>query len=185
MTTSRFIRAMHPKTDIKPDRADVAKVLKAGWWGQLKIHGHRAQIHVPSDPHADVEAYNREGQRHAKALPPSVVAEIRRLFQPRLGWTVIDCEWLKGSDRVFVFDLLRDGGELLEDHTYAERYERLPRVYSSAHVETLGLLKTLPSCLEALESPVLHVEGLVFRAPFIRGFIDSAIVRCRRRLGPT
>ena len=83
MTTSRFIRAMHPKTDIKPDRADVAKVLKAGWWGQLKIHGHRAQIHVPSDPHADVEAYNREGQRHAPALPPSAWPNLITASAPR------------------------------------------------------------------------------------------------------
>ncbi len=180
MTTSKFIRAMHPKTEIKPQRAAIENVLKAGWWGQLKIHGHRAQIHIPSHPSAELDAYNRQGRIHAKLLPPALAAELRRLFQPARGVTVIDCEWLKGEDRLFVFDMLRHAGDLLEDSTYAERYELLPRVYASPHIETLGVLKTVPSCLAVLETVQPHIEGLVFRAPFVRGFLDTAIVRCRR-----
>src|SRR5258708_4611846 len=41
---SVFIKAMHPKTEIQPSLAAIGKILKAGWVGQMKIHGHRAQI---------------------------------------------------------------------------------------------------------------------------------------------
>src|SRR5437879_2623969 len=76
---SVFIKAMHPKTEISPSRAAVEKMLKAGWVGQMKIHGHRAQIHLPSASNdgAKVEpiAYNRQGRPHGKLLPDEITAE--------------------------------------------------------------------------------------------------------------
>ena len=66
---SVYIRAMHPKTEIKPTPEAVAKILSLGWAGQLKIHGHRAQIHLPADSEKDVIVYNRQGRPHGKLLP--------------------------------------------------------------------------------------------------------------------
>lgn len=174
---------MHPKTEIRPDRAAIKRVLDHGWAGQLKIHGHRAQIHLSPDPAQPSQVYNRQGALHAKPLPPALAAELQRIFGPRPdapGWTVLDAEWLKGDDRVFVFDLLRREGRLLEPLTYAERWELLPRVYASEMVETLPLLRSVDRCLEALARPEPWIEGLVFRALSTPGFSDTSIVRCRR-----
>jgi hypothetical protein len=183
MSASRFIRAMHPKAELPPTREAIKKVLSSGWWGQLKIHGHRAQLHIPSaDDGAacDIVAYNRHGKPHQKLLPPDLAQEVWRIFRPQSGWTVIDAEWLKGDDRLFVFDILKRADVLLDDWTYAERFELLPRVYASPKIETLPPLKTLDACMKALESPHDYVEGLVFKATTTRGFLDSSIVRCRR-----
>src|SRR5947209_3023864 len=80
MASSAFIKAMHPKTEIRPDSAAIERILRAGWVGQLKIHGHRAQIHIPADPSQLPIAYNRQGKKHRLALSPSMVGEIFRLF---------------------------------------------------------------------------------------------------------
>src|SRR5205085_2283164 len=130
----KFIRAMHPKSEIAPTRAAVQKILAAGWWGQTKIHGHRAQIHVPAQDGDEIVVYNRNGQRHAKQLPPDLQGELLRLFRPAKGHNVIDAEWLKADDRVFVFDFLKREGVLLDAMSYANRYALLPRVYSSPKI---------------------------------------------------
>lgn len=180
VSTSAFIRPMHPKTEIRPDRAAIKRVLDMGWAGQLKIHGHRAQLHVPADAAQPVRAYNRHGQLHKKTLPKPVEAELRRLFAPKSGWSVLDAEWLKGEDKIFVFDYVKREGELLSSLGYLARWELLPRVYASPCIETLGLLRTVDKCLEALASTDPHVEGLVFKALETPGFADTSIVRCRR-----
>src|SRR5438067_1667360 len=86
---SRFIQPMHPKTEIQPTRASMLRVLQAGWVGQLKVHGHRAQIHIPEDTNAKIFAYNRQGAQHKLAIPEAMGAEIRRLFAPKSGWNII------------------------------------------------------------------------------------------------
>src|SRR5690348_6255956 len=93
LTKSLFIKAMHPKTEIRPTHEAIAKILEAGWIGQMKVHGHRAQIHVSADPDETPLIYNRHGQRHAKPITPKIAAEIQRLFRPDTGWNVIDAEW--------------------------------------------------------------------------------------------
>lgn len=183
MSASRFIRAMHPKSEVQPTREAIKKVLASGWWGQLKIHGHRAQLHIPSTENgtaSDIVAYNRQGRPHQKLLPADLAQEVWRIFRPKTGWTVIDAEWLKDVDRLYVFDMLKREDIVLDDWTYAERFELLPRVYSSPKIQTLPPYKTLDACMKALESPDEHVEGLVFKATTTRGFLDSSIVRCRR-----
>lgn len=172
---------MHPKTEIRPDSGAIDRVLKAGWVGQLKIHGHRAQIHVPASADEAVIVYARAGHQHKKALTPSMEKEIRRLFTPELGWNVLDAEWLKPEEKIFVFDYLKKDGKLLRGLTYPERWAMLPRAYLSPHLQTLPLLKTLSKCLEALESREEHVEGLVFKSLNSTGFSDTSILRCRRR----
>src|ERR1041385_6212935 len=73
VAASIYIRAMHPKTEISPTRAAVEKILKAGWAGQMKIHGHRAQIHISANPGEEPIAYNRRGEAHKKLLPQSMI----------------------------------------------------------------------------------------------------------------
>jgi ATP-dependent DNA ligase len=182
LSPSPFIRAMHPKTEVSPTLASVEKLLQAGWAGQMKVHGHRAQIHLPADPHEEPIAYNRQGQPHKKLLPPEIVAELRRIFSPDEGWTVIDAEWLKPEGKLFVFDVLKWNDSSQRRMTYQERWERLPKDYISPHVRTLPLLKTAPKCMEILACPEAHVEGLVFKALQSKGFEDTSIIRCRKRL---
>jgi len=171
---------MHPKTEIRPERDAIRKVLDAGWVGQLKIHGHRAQIHIPADGADDTIAYNRQGKIHQKLLPDEIVVELRRLFAPREEWTVLDAEWLKPEGKLFVFDLIKKDGKLLNRLSYAERYKLLPRDFISPHVQILPLLTTVDRCMEAFEKERPHVEGLVFKSMTTAGFGDTSIVRCRR-----
>jgi ATP-dependent DNA ligase len=171
---------MHPKTEIRPERGAIKRVLDMGWVGQLKIHGHRAQIHIPCDASESVLVYNRQGQVHKKALPAKLDAELRRIFGPKDGWTVLDAVWLKGPDKLYVFDMLRREGHSLESATYAERWALLPRVYASDCIETLPLLRSVEKCLEALAAPGEELEGLVFKALNTPGFSDTSIVRCRK-----
>lgn len=177
MPSSIYIPAMHPKTEIAPTRASIEKTLKAGWLGQTKIHGHRAQIHLSAN---EVIVYNRQGRPHAKALSPDITAELRRLLAPTEGFNVFDAEWLKPENKIYLFDLLKQDGQLLNRLTYRERHARLPRAYISKHVSTLPILTTVERCLEVLADPDPLVEGLVFKADR-KGFADTSIVRCRKR----
>lgn len=181
MTESAFIKAMHPKTEISPTLPAVTKILAAGWAGQMKIHGHRAQIHISSDPNQDVLAYNRQGQLHKMLLPEKIAKELRRILNPTEGWTVIDSEWIKPKNKLFIFDILKSNDELLRKLTYGERYKLLPRSYISPHIKTLPLITTPEKCMEVLASDEDYIEGLVFKSLTTRGFEDTSIVRCRKR----
>lgn len=178
---SAFIKAMHPKTEISPTLASVEKILKAGWVGQTKIHGHRAQIHLSADPKEEVIAYNRQGRPHKKLLPDEIIEELRRILDLKEGWTILDVEWLKPSDQLFVFDVLKQNGKLLRNLTYVERWNLLPKLYLSPHIQTLPLIKTPEKCMEVLRSKEDHVEGLVFKSANTKGFEDTSIVRCRKK----
>ena len=181
MAPSPYIPSMHPKTEILPDPSAISKILEAGWVGQLKVHGHRAQIHIPADPREGLIVYNRQGKRHAKELSPSMTQEILRLFHPNKGWNVVDAEWLKPEKKIFVFDFLKHEGETLWLRTYPERWSFLPRAFLSPHLAVLPLLRDLTSCLKVLRSMDPHSEGLVFKSTTSVGFSDTSIVRCRRR----
>lgn len=180
MADSVFIKAMHPKAEIRPEALAIQKILKAGWVGQLKIHGHRAQIHISADAKKLPIAYNRQGQRHKLPIPPGMVKELRRLFTPETGWNVIDAEWLKPEKKLFVFDVLKLNNKVLRGLTYLERYDLLPRSFLSPHISVLPLLRDQAACLKAMATPGDHIEGLVFKSTTTTGFADSSIVRCRR-----
>jgi ATP-dependent DNA ligase len=176
-----FIKPMHPKTEIGPVPRAIAAVLKAGWAGQAKVLGHRAQIHLSADPRESVVAYNRHGRPHKKILPPKMAEELKRIFPLTRGWTVVDGEWLKTKNRLFIFDVMKLNDKSLRSLSYAERYQFLPRLYISPHVRTLPLLMSVPKCMEVLASSDEDIEGLVFKSLRARGFEDSSIIRCRRR----
>lgn len=176
-----FIRSSHPKTEIQPDPQAIRRVLDQGWWGQIKIHGHRAQIHIPSNAEEPIIVYTRQGGLHKKQMDQAMMADLRRLFQPTEGWNVIEAEWLKPLSRLFIFDFLKREGQALSNKTYSERYDYIPKIFSSDYIETLPLYKSVAKCLEVLDSPESYVEGLVFKAPHSPGFSDTSIIRCRRR----
>jgi ATP-dependent DNA ligase len=172
---------MHPKTEIRPTPDAVEKILRKGWVGQMKVHGHRAQIHISADAEVETIVYNRQGRKHAIELSEEIVRELSRILPLNEGWTVLDAEWLKPEKKIFLFDVLKLDGKSLRSLTYEERYKLLPRAFISPHVKTLPLLPTLGKCMEVLGSQEEYVEGLVFKAPNSKGFEDTSIIRCRRR----
>lgn len=181
LTPSPFIRSMHPKTQIKPEESAMRRILDQGWWAQMKIHGHRAQIHLASsNGEPTLIAYTRKGSLHTKEVPEELKGEIFRLFSPKEGWSAIDCEWVKSQGKLYLFDYLKKDGHVLRSLNYRERYEMLPQVYQSDLIETLPVYKSVRQCLEVLFSPNPLVEGLVFKSTHSPGFSDTAIVRCRK-----
>jgi ATP-dependent DNA ligase len=179
LDTPVFVRPIHPKTEIRPLPEAMSKFLAAGWVAQLKIHGHRAQIHISSDPKVAITVFNRHGQVHKKELPDGMVSELRRIFSPNIGWNIIDAEWIKTEDRLFVFDFLKQDGKLLRRLSFLERWKLLPRSYLSPHIQTLGVFTSLEECVTALKKTPEYIEGLVFKSSS-PGFEDSSIIRCRR-----
>ena len=177
---SYFLRPMHPKTEISPTRSSIEKVLKAGWVGQMKIHGHRAQIHLSADSLEEPIAYNRQGKPHKKLLPLEIIKELKRVFDLENGWTVIDAEWIKDENKLYLFDMMKLNSQPLDRLNYEERWKLLPRAYLSPHLQTLPLLTTVEKCMEVLSRPEDYIEGLVFKSINTRGFKDTSIVRCRK-----
>lgn len=135
---------------------------------------------MPADEKLDVVVYNRQGRPHAKELPRPIIKELRRILKPERDWTVIDAEWLKPENKLFLFDILKHNGENLRRFSYEERYRLLPRAYISPYVQTLPILTTVQKCMQVVNDPTPHVEGLVFKSPTSKGFHDSSIVRCRK-----
>ena len=175
------LASSHWFSTTSPTQSAVEKILKMGWAGQMKIHGHRAQVHLNADPDIAPIVYNRQGRPHKMLLPDSIARELRRIFDLSEGWTVVDGEWLKPEGLLYVFDILKLDGQALRTKTYAERFALLPKSFISPAVKTLPLLTTLPKCMEVLASEDANVEGLVFKALHTKGFSDTSIVRCRIR----
>jgi hypothetical protein len=178
LMASRFVRAPHPKTEIAPTAEAVGKILKAGWIGQRKVHGHRVQLHIPADPDDQILAFNRQGRLHTKELSPEIISEIRRVLAPKKGWNIVEGEWLKPKDLIYLFDFIKKDGELLNRRSYADRYRELPRDYLSPHLRTLPVFTTVERCMELLASEDPETEGLVFKSAS-PGFGDTTIIRCR------
>lgn len=178
---STYIRAMHPKTEISATLASVEKILKAGWVGQMKVHGHRAQVHISADENVTPIVYNRQGRPHKMLLPDSITQELRRIFDLKKGWTVIDAEWLKPEGELYIFDLLKLDGKSLRPLSYSERYKLLPKSYISPSIKALPLLTTSEKCMELLARNENYIEGLVFKSPTSKGFEDTSIIKCRKR----
>lgn len=181
MSQSAYIKAMHPKTEMAPTSMSISKALNAGWVAQTKIHGHRAQIHICADEGKNAIVYNRQGKPHKKLLSPKMIQELRRILDLKKGWTVLDSEWLKPEEKLFLFDVLKKDDVVLHRLNYLERFELLPRDYISPYVSTLPVLKSVSKCLDVLSRPESYIEGLVFKSLKTKGFDDSAIIRCRKR----
>lgn len=181
-----FIRTSHPKTEIKPKPETIERILKKGWVGQIKIHGHRAQIHFNADEKMPPIAFTRKGGVHSKPLSPKIIKELRRIFKPKKGWSVIDAEWIKTKDKIYIFDYLKKDDQPLKKLTYQKRYSLLPRNYISPFFTTLPLLETVKKCIHAMEGQgslkiAENIEGLVLKSLHTPGFEDTSIIRCTFR----
>lgn len=179
-TSSPFIRPMHPKTEVRPDIVTIKRILNRGWCAQTKIHGHRAQIHISANPNDSVVVFNRHGAEHKKKLEPKLEHQLRALFTPKEGWNTIDAEWLKPEQRIFVFDFLKFQDKVLSHLNFSERWEILPRIFSSDCIEVLPIINSASRCMEILSSTEDIIEGIVLKSLNTPGFQDTSIIRCRK-----
>lgn len=173
-----FIQPQHPKATIAPEREQVQKLLKLGFWGQRKVNGHRAQIHLSSEGFA---AFTRQGTAHTQKLPEAVSRLLQARFQPKVGWNVLDCEWQKQENKLYLFDLLKLDNKSLQTKNYEQRFALLTEFFFlDPVIEFLPVLKTLDACMKVLDDKNPATEGLVFKQAAVLGFSDSLIIRCRK-----
>ena len=180
MRASAFIKTAHPKKEIKVDISAFRRILEEGWWGQCKIHGHRAQIHLSANPAEKCLAFNRHDQLHAKELDTEIITELRRILDLQKGWSAIEAEWLKPEKKLFLFDYIKANDVILATLGYEERYQLLPRAYLSPHIATLAVLRTAEDCMAVIRDPAAHIEGLLFKSRFSQGFSNHSMIRCRK-----
>ena len=171
---TRFLTPQHPKTSLAPTEKTVARYLADGWWGQRKVNGRRAQVHVEGEL---VQLWTRQGTVHTTVATEQLRDELRRYVGGRT-YTVLDGEWLQG--KLYLFDILRSDGRLLNNLNYRDRYELLKEPFISPVIQVLPVYRTARQCWQELQSKDPGGEGLVFRDPRARGWFDGAIVRCRR-----
>lgn len=157
------------------------RILDAGWWGQMKVQGHRVQIHISADPKQPCLAFTRLGKLHVRKLDPELEAELRRILTLKHSWSAIEAEWLKDEKKLFIFDYIKFNGEVLSACSYKQRYEMLPRIYQSPHVSTLPVLRTVTECMTVAKDASPHVEGLVFKSIDSIGFANHSMIRCRKQ----
>lgn len=178
---SKFIKTGHPRKELLPDPQVFRRILSEGWWGQCKMHGHRAQIHISASPEDGCFAFNRHGNLHARPLEAEMVTELRRILAPQKGWSAIEAEWLKPEKKLFLFDYIKKDDEVLSALNYEERYNLLPRLYLSPFVSTLVVLRSVEECLDMMKNPSPDVEGIVFKSRYSKGFSDLSMIRCRKK----
>lgn len=171
-----FVRVYHPKKSIKPQRDAIARILTSGWCAQPKADGHQAQVHIDEE---DVVAWTRHGSKHTVPLPAEIKVELRRLFP--VG-TVVLGEWLKGEQRLCVFDLVAFAGEKLDREGFEARHERVRSIFTRfmgmQHVTFLDRTNDPETAWMWLQNEAF--EGIVLRSCNTPGFADTSIVRCRR-----
>lgn len=165
----------HPKKSVEPTREAISRVMGLGFAAQRKVDGHRAQIHIKAD--GEVVAFTRQGLRHSKKIPVDL-----SLFRPTKGWTVIDAEWQKAENKIYVFDLLVQESKYLAAETYEDRHRLLLQhfVALAPGISILPLIRDVDRALQILADKDRYTEGLVLRHIQAKGFPDSAIIRCRK-----
>ena len=174
----KFLRPQHPKGMLAPRLDAVERMIAAGLYGQRKVHGHRAQIHI--EPDGNVVAFTRQGHLHTSALPEKVVAFLATCADS--APIVLDGEWQKHEGRIYLFDVLATQGRVLDREGHADRFARIA-VFESPWTPALPCLRTAADCWAILTDSDPMTEGLVFRNPATPGFADTAIVRCRKSGG--
>src|SRR4051794_8558577 len=74
---SSFIRVPRPRAQILPTPEAVARILGAGWTGQVNIRANHLQIHIPSNEENPVVIYNPTSHPHRRKMPDLVLLELR------------------------------------------------------------------------------------------------------------
>jgi hypothetical protein len=175
METSRFIKTYHPRTHILPTAEMVATTLKRGWCGQVKMKGHRIQAHILPD--GKIVSYTRQGQRHTTPLSRELQKELRAMAEAQI--LTLEGEWLKGLNKIFLFDVLQTEGNIFSMTSYDYRHEVLTEKYKAgSHLFLLEKLTTVDQCMEILMGDDPNIEGLVFKDQHGKGWSDGKIVRC-------
>lgn len=174
-----FVQAQHPKCSVEPTRASVEKMLGAGYLAQRKVNGSRAQIHISSS--GQLVAFTRKGTKHTKGFSMATTEHLITNFRPEKGWTILDAEWQKQEDKVYLFDLIQAGEAMFSGKNFEERYTLLRDQFTlGPGVGFLVLLKDVASCMAMLTDPSPFTEGLVWRLVKDPGFHDASIIRCRK-----
>jgi len=174
-----FIRLQHPNENVPPDKESVAELLRMGWWGQKKINGFRCQTHITAK--GEMTFYTRQGRIHTRQVTDEIKEALEELI-PESGINVFDAEWQIQLNKLFVFDIYRQEGQLLRRLNFAERHNLLRENYAflGPHIEFLPVYKSVRDCMRVLNKDDEKVEGLVFKYPSDSGWKDSSIMRCLR-----
>jgi len=168
----KYIPTYHPKHSVPPTPTCVAAALsRPGWIAQEKIDGWRAQVHVGE---TRINAFTRIG--NPLALPLRLQQELRAELAPG---QVVEGEWVSMLGRLYLFDMIAVGGEVLRRDTYLERYARLPS-FRGDLVVTLPILESIEQVMAVLSAEDDLIEGVVFKDSLYRGFSDTSVQRCRR-----
>jgi ATP-dependent DNA ligase len=172
-----FISLQHPKNNIPSDKESVAKMIAAGWWGQKKINGYRCQIHITNK--GKMTFYTRQGNEHTRPVSEEIKETLENLI-PAKGINVFDAEWQSQLNKMFMFDIYRQEGQLLKKLTFEERYQLLRAEFGflSPRVEFLPVYKRVSDCMRVLGKDDDKTEGLVFRYPKTPGWQNASIMRC-------
>jgi len=178
---AKFISSQHPKNSVTPTGEQIREYLKLNWIGQAKMNGHRLQIHIT--PKGQLTCFTRQGTLHTKKLPPELEASFLQ-YVDRDGILVLDGEWIKSSDQVWLFDVLKYQGRTMMFSSYKERYGILKSIYAiAANIKLSRVLKKEKDCFKVLADPDEIIEGLVLKAWETKGWPDTAIVRCLKSKG--
>jgi ATP-dependent DNA ligase len=174
-----FIQSQHPKNGITPEAEHIRGFLELNWIGQAKMNGHRLQIHI--SPKGQMTCFTRQGNLHTKKLSTELEASFLQ-YADKDGILVLDCEWIKSLDQVWLFDVLKYQGRTMMFSSYKERYGILKSIYAiAANIKLSRVLKKEKDCLKVLADPNEIIEGLVLKAWETKGWPDTAIVRCLKQ----
>jgi ATP-dependent DNA ligase len=177
MNSTSFIQPQHPKSNLIFDKSVIKDLLEKSWIGQTKINGHRIQLHISKN---EIVCYTRQGTIHTKKLDKKMIEAIDSYRPAKKNvWTVLDGEWLKSQDKIFLFDILKHENETLQFSTYKDRYKLLKSIYVFCpEITLLRNLKTVDACMKVMKDDKEEHEGLVFKSTTTKGWPDTAIVRC-------
>lgn len=175
-----FIEPQHPKGELPATQESVEKYIRWGWWGQKKINGYRCQIHICNK--GKVSYFTRQGSLHTRKVPEILTEQLVRHLTPEKGFNVLDAEWQRQQESIYLFDVLQLEGQLLSALTYAERYQKLRKelFFIEPNIKFLPVYKSVRQCMQVLNKDEEWVEGLVFKLPHNRGWKNDAIQRCRK-----
>jgi ATP-dependent DNA ligase len=177
---SSYIKTQHPIGTILPTNQNVILwMTEKKWIAQAKINGRKAQIHISNN---NVIFYTRQGNLHSAHISQELKDSIIKWFSSEKE-TVIEAEFIPQQQKIFVFDLVVDNGELLRNITYPERHELLTKNKPDILGKNIQILPILSSVISAqkllLENNPI-IEGLVFKSQIGIGFSDNFIIRCRK-----
>ena len=121
----------------RPESAQPAWMIptyvRQGWFGQIKLNGTCSILAV--DPAGRLHTANRHHEAHKLWAPISgTYGSLQKL--PGRGWHVFVGEILDAKtphikQTTYLFDLLVADGEYLIGHSFADRYDRMFRIFQN------------------------------------------------------